>query len=106
MTKHLAVGLLAACLAVPASAQGQAAEGTLMDLTRIRDGVRSKRVSSFDRTGGNNDRFERIPDGERRTIFEVDGAGMINHIWITIAPPPPGLQSCTFGAMLSTTRLR
>ena len=63
-----------------------------MDLARIRDGVRSKRISSYDRTGDNNDRFERIPDGESRTLFEVEGAGMINHIWITIAPPPPTLS--------------
>jgi hypothetical protein len=61
-------------------------------LTRIHNGVKSKRVSSFDRTGGNNDRFENISEGDRRTIFEVRGAGMINHIWITIAPPPPTLS--------------
>jgi hypothetical protein len=61
-------------------------------LARVHDGARSKRISSYDRTGGNNDRFESIPDGERRTLFEVEGAGMINHIWITIAPPPPALS--------------
>jgi len=58
----------------------------------MKQGVKSKRVSSFDRSGGNNDRFESILDGERRTIFEVKGAGIINHIWITIAPPPPELS--------------
>jgi hypothetical protein len=70
----------------------QGAEGTLLDLARLKSGVESKRVSSFDRTGGNNDRFENIPSGERRTLFEVTGAGMINHIWITIAPPPPAVN--------------
>jgi hypothetical protein len=74
-------------LALPAPAQESG--NMLVDLARLQDGVQSKRISSFDRTGGNNDRFENIPDGERRTLFEVDGAGMINHIWITIAPPPP-----------------
>jgi len=64
----------------------------LMDLARLQDGVQSKRISSFDTTGGNNDRFENIPGGERRTLFEVNGAGVINHIWITIAPPPPELS--------------
>ncbi|MFZ0429009.1 MAG: glycoside hydrolase family 172 protein [Acidobacteriota bacterium] len=61
----------------------------LMDLAKVTDTGRSRRVSSYDRSGGNNDRFEHIPNGERRTLFEVDGAGIINHIWITIAPPPP-----------------
>jgi hypothetical protein len=85
-----AVSLAAWCLARDVRAQGT--EGTLLDLARIKDGVQSRRVSSFDKTGGNNDRFENIPTGERRTLFQVDGAGLINHIWITIAPPPPELN--------------
>lgn len=73
-------------------AEAQEADGTLLGLTRLQDGVRSRRVSSFDRTGGNNDRLENIADGERRTLFEVEGAGMITHIWITVGPPPPELS--------------
>jgi hypothetical protein len=99
MIKHSANGLPTICLffsilcsAPPAPVLAQGVEGTLLDLARVKHQVRSKRVSSFDRTGGNNDRFEAIPDGERRTLFEVEGAGMINHIWITIAPPPPALS--------------
>ena len=76
-------------LALPSICLAQGVEGTLLDLARLKDGISSARISSFDTTGGNNDRFEDIPDGERRTLFEVEGAGMINHIWITIAPPPP-----------------
>jgi hypothetical protein len=30
-------------------------------------------------------------DGETREIFNVNGAGHINHIWITIAPTPEDL---------------
>lgn len=92
MNVHFAIGLLAASVVVPSPLQSQGVEGVFMDLARVHEGVRSKRVSSFDRTGGNNDRFEAIPDGESRTLFEVEGAGMINHIWITIAPPPPTLS--------------
>ena len=73
-------------------ALAQAPAVDLMDLARISDSGRSRRVSSYDRSGGNNDRFEHVPNGERRTLFEVDGAGIINHIWITIAPPPPELS--------------
>ncbi len=64
----------------------------LYELAKIQQGLKSRRVSSYDRSGGNNDRFENIRDGERRTLFEVSGAGMINHIWITIAPPPEELS--------------
>ncbi|HET6567628.1 MAG TPA: glycoside hydrolase family 172 protein [Rhodothermales bacterium] len=83
--------LLLLCIS-PAQVKGQAANGTLLDLARIHDGVENRRVSSYDRSGGNNDRLEHIKDGERRTIFEVPGAGMITHIWVTIAPPPPALS--------------
>ncbi|MGK7395794.1 MAG: glycoside hydrolase family 172 protein [Candidatus Cyclobacteriaceae bacterium M3_2C_046] len=62
------------------------------DLAKIKNNVKSKRISSYDRSGGNNDRLENIPSGESRTLFEVQGAGVINHIWITIAPPPPDLN--------------
>ena len=92
MNKHLAITLLVTCLLTPLIATAQGVDGTLFDLARVKQDVASRRISSFDRSGGNNDRFEAIPDGERRTLFEVEGAGMINHIWITIAPPPPALS--------------
>jgi len=74
------------CVLTTTWAQGVSTD--LMELAKVNGSARSKRISSYDRTGGNNDRFENIPDGERRTLFEVKGAGIINHIWITIAPPP------------------
>ena len=66
--------------------------GELSDLARIQTDVKTKRISSYDRTGGNNDRFENIQDGQVKELFNVKGAGMINHIWITIAPPPEQLN--------------
>lgn len=88
----LRVPVVAVLLGAPVAAAAQGAEGTLLDLARIRDGVQSRRISSFDRTGGNDDRFEDVQAGERRTLFQVDGAGIVNHIWITIAPPPPDVN--------------
>ncbi len=88
--KLLLSAFLAFVFAETVVAQGVSSD--LMDLARLQSGVKTKRISSFDRTGGNNDRFENVPDGERRTLFEVEGAGIINHIWITIAPPPPALN--------------
>lgn len=44
---------------------------------------RSKRVSSYDKGGSNKD-FKIIEPGETYTMFDVEGAGIIKHIWITI----------------------
>ena len=83
----LIVGLL--LLLAPATTHAQQVGGNaLRNLTRIQEDAESERVSSWNETGANADRFENIQDGETRTIFDVDGAGIINHIWITIAPPP------------------
>jgi hypothetical protein len=87
LRRILLFGLIASSvLAVPASG------GDLDQLAHIEEGRTSRRVSSYDRSGGNNDRLEHIASGETRTIFQVEGAGVINHIWITIAPPPPTLS--------------
>ncbi len=58
----------------------------MFSLSQIRENVKSKRISSFDRTGGNGDRLTGIKDGEKATLMDVKGPGIINHIWITIAP--------------------
>jgi hypothetical protein len=58
----------------------------MYQLSQIRNNIRSRQVSSFDRTGGNGDCLSGIKDGAKFTIFDVKGAGIINRIWITIAP--------------------
>ncbi|NOW97999.1 glycoside hydrolase family 172 protein [Mucilaginibacter sp. SG564] len=63
----------------------------LSALSQIQQGVTSKRISSYDRSGGGDD-FIRIAKDEKKTIFEVKGAGIINHIWITMAPDPGTLS--------------
>lgn len=48
----------------------------------------SKRVlipEPCDKTGGNGDCLKGIKDGEKTTIMNVLGVGLISHIWITIA---------------------
>jgi len=72
--------------------QAQNLNTDLFELAKIKSDVKTKRVSSFDQTGGNNDRIEHIKAGEKKVLFDVEGAGVINHIWITIAPPPEGLS--------------
>lgn len=45
---------------------------------------KSLKQSSFDRSGGNADRFQ-IKAGQTQEVFNAGGAGVITHIWFTIA---------------------
>lgn len=84
MKKFILAGI---CLLAIAGGYAQSTN-MLSGLATIRPDVRSKRVSSYDRTGGNGDNIWMIKKGESRTIFDVKGAGVITHIWVTIAPRP------------------
>jgi hypothetical protein len=57
---------------------------SLRDLYRERSGE-SRRASSYDTTGGNRDYFKVMP-GEKIELCELEGAGCITHIWMTMAP--------------------
>ena len=61
---------------------------TLADLARLRRGVRRMRVSSWDRTGGNDD-FVTLAPGEARTIADLSGPGCIRHLWMTMESREP-----------------
>jgi hypothetical protein len=56
--------------------------GPLADIARLVD-ARSKRISSYDRSGGNAD-YIKIAPGETATLAEMSGAGVVKHIWITL----------------------
>ncbi len=64
----------------------QMGSSSLAELARLRDGVRRERISSYDRSGGNQDWWV-IPAGTTATIAEVKGAGCIRHIWMTMWCP-------------------
>ena len=55
----------------------------LSNLAAIRS-YKSKRVSSFDRSGGNDD-FICIGPGETVTLADLPGSGTIRHIWMTLS---------------------
>lgn len=55
--------------------------GIFNNLT-IEEDYTSKRISSWDRTGGNTD-FIYIGPNEKKTIAEIDGPGCIRHIYST-----------------------
>ena len=59
-----------------------------MDNTNITNIYKSlnfkrKRISSYDRTGGNDDRFYVKPH-ETMVFAEIDKPGIVRHIWITL----------------------
>ena len=84
--------LSVALLVVAATASAQGVASPTLELARLQNGARSRRVSSYDRTGGNGDNVSEIASGTRRDIFDVKGAGVITHIWVTIAPAAPRAQ--------------
>jgi hypothetical protein len=92
MRLRVSCSLLAFLLAPAAFALAQGVASPMLELARLQDGAKSRRVSSYDTTGGNADFLSKIAPGERRTIFDVKGAGIVTHIWVTIAPPPPALS--------------
>ncbi|MDF3820857.1 DUF2961 domain-containing protein [Leptospira sp. 96542] len=48
----------------------------------------SRRITSTDKSGGNND-FIIIPKGKTITIADINGNGIIKHIWMTLASKDP-----------------
>jgi hypothetical protein len=71
-------------LAVLPSSSAQTASAKI-DLTQPQDYV-LKRVSSFDRSGGNAD-YRQIAPGQTLTVFDVEGPGTLAHIWFTLSSP-------------------
>jgi hypothetical protein len=61
----------------------QSESAPLSQLPLLRDGVRRRRESSWDRTGANNDRISVAPGG-KVTLADISGAGCITHIWMTM----------------------
>lgn len=57
----------------------------LATLPALRD-YRSRRESSYDRTGGNRDWVD-IEPGSVTTVAEIDGPGCIRHVWMTMGLP-------------------
>lgn len=67
-------------------------DNDLFNLAQMKSGIKNKRISSTDPTGGNRDHLEPFKPGEKRTIAEIKGTGVINHIWITMSPTPDQLS--------------
>ena len=75
-------GILALAL-LPSSAHAAPQQDTMSGLFVPRT-YTQKRVSSYDRTGGNLDAIPIAP-GATVEIFDVDGPAILTHLWVTIA---------------------
>src|SRR5262245_12971125 len=60
--------------------------GSLANLARLRD-YSSRRLSSWDRHGGNRDAIA-IDPGQSAVLGEIAGAGCVKHIWMTMTSRP------------------
>lgn len=82
----------AVCLAsLPAATAPEGVSaGLLAGLPALKN-YQAARISSYDPTGGNADGRHDWPivPGETRTIAEIGGAGIITHLWFTIASHDP-----------------
>jgi hypothetical protein len=65
--------------------------GPLSGIHLLKQGVRSKRVSSYDRSGGNSDKIL-IRAGATVELASVGGAGIIRHIWFTLMSSDPFIR--------------
>jgi Protein of unknown function (DUF2961) len=57
----------------------------LLALARLRS-YKTRRSSSWDRSGGNGDSVP-VEPGQTATLLDIKGAGVITHVWFTIASP-------------------
>jgi hypothetical protein len=68
-------------------AAGPETPDELLTMARFRD-YKTRRSSSWDRTGGNRDAVP-IEPGAEATVLDVAGAGVVTHLWFTIASQDP-----------------
>jgi hypothetical protein len=64
---------------------------SLASLAKLGKGIKSRRFSSYDVTGGNVD-YWRIKAGKTLVLAEMVGAGAIRHIWMTTAEKDNNLK--------------
>ena len=77
-----AAGSAAAAPATPAPISSGHASEELFALARLR-AYKSRRSSSWDRSGGNGDAIP-VDPGHTSTLLDLTGAGVVTHLWFTI----------------------
>ena len=69
------------------AASGADAPEELFAMAKLQS-YKNRRSSSWDRTGGNADSVP-VDPGQTATVLDVQGAGVVTHIWFTINSPDP-----------------
>lgn len=64
--------------------------GPLSNIHILQKGIKNRRISSYDITGGNSDRI--LIEAHTSKSIEIKGAGIVKHIWITIACEDPMIR--------------
>ena len=75
-----------ASLSILLAAAGLLSQDILSSLGQQQDYI-SRRISSYDRSGGNRDSLT-IEPGATAVLAEIPGPGAVHHIWVTIAAEP------------------
>ena len=73
--------------AAQAAASGAEMPAELFAMAKL-ENYKSRRSSSWDRTGGNAD-WVTVDPGQTATVLDTQGAGVVTHIWFTINSPDP-----------------
>lgn len=92
MIKKILVYLFLAIIGLPTAYSQSEMSNEMFNLAKMKDGLRNRRISSYDRTGNNRDHLKPIQPGETAVLADIKGAGIINHIWITMSPGPRQLS--------------
>lgn len=58
--------------------------GNSLETIFVLKDTKSKRISSYDKTGGNMDWID-IEPGENKTIADINESGIIRHMWMTLS---------------------
>lgn len=69
----------------PPSLPEHSAPEEVLALARLRS-YKTRRSSSWDRTGGNGD-FVVVEPSQAATLLEIEGAGVVTHLWFTVNSP-------------------
>jgi hypothetical protein len=85
-----AAGAMLGISAAPGAAESAAAAREtneaaedMLSLSRLRS-YKTRRSSSWDKSGGNGDSV-RVEPGQTATLLDISGAGVVTHMWFTIA---------------------
>ncbi len=81
------LGATTASAVEPPAAPDARAPEELFALARLRN-YKTRRSSSWDRSGGNGDAVP-VEPGKSATLLDVSGAGVVTHLWFTIDSPDP-----------------